>query len=201
MPVRDRDTRWTTFRITHRLRQYWRVVRHCISARWSLLAQFAPFRLPEDYGHRRGLPVDSLQHSMTWVMVVDGQVTCHPGPQRQFMSGQFHTARFPPRCVPPECVESIVRSSGGGAAPKRWRRPVPRQYRVPASRRNKSNFRPTHSSPAQRRGRLPGPVSCQGVEQGSTLVGGSTILSHRASQSGSSMVGRPRTGAAARSFP
>jgi len=98
------------------------------------------------------------------------------------MRGQFHTAQFRSGCVPPRCVDSIFRSSGGGAARERRRRPVPRQYRVPNSRRTeiperrrRTSVRLTRSSPARLRARMhPGPVSYQGKEQGSTPVGDST---------------------------
>ncbi len=123
------------------------------------------------------------------------------------MSGQYHPTQFPPQyvpppcappqyvpppcapppcapppCAPPPCVESIFRSSGGGAARKRRCRPVPRQHHTAASRRteipereHRTSVRLTHFSPAQLGGRLhPRPVSHQGVEQGRTPVGGST---------------------------
>jgi len=106
------------------------------------------------------------------------------------MRGQFHTAQFPPKCVPPTCVATIFRSSGGGAARKRRRRPVPRQYRAPDScrtespeRRHSTSVRLTRSSPARYHGRLhPGPVSHHGAGQGSTSVGGSTTPSRQHSR-------------------
>jgi len=83
---------------------------------------------------------------------------------------------------PPQCVESIFRSSGGGAARKRRRRPVPAQYHTAVSRRKRipeqgrrTNVRLTRSSAVQLRGRMhTDPVSYHGAEQGSTPVGCST---------------------------
>jgi len=116
------------------------------------------------------------------------------------MRGQFHTAQFQSGWV-----ESIFRSSGGGAARKRRYRPVPPQYRVPDSRRteisergHRTRVRLARSSPAQLGGRMhPGLVSHHGAEKHTR-----GWLDHPIPpvQSRSSMVGRPRTGAAARSF-
>ncbi len=86
-----------------------------------------------------------------------------------FMSGQFHTAQFRsgcvrPGCVPPRCVESIFRSSAGGAAPDADPRTGARDQRPPD----------THP-PAQLGGRMhPSPASHHGAEQGSTPVRRST---------------------------
>jgi len=67
-------------------------------------------------------------------------------------------------------------------------------------RRHSISVRLTRSSILQLRGRMhPGPVSDHGAEQGSTPFGCSTIPTPPA-QSRSSTVGRPRTGAPARSF-
>ncbi len=75
------------------------------------------------------------------------------------------------------------RSSGACPALRRWggaarqcrRRPIPRQYRAPDSRRHRTSVRLARSSPAQPRGRMhSGPVSHHRAEQGSTPVGGST---------------------------
>jgi len=115
-----------------------------------------------------------------------------------FMSGQFHAAQspppclpspcaplpcLPPPCAPPPCVESIFRSSAGGAARQRRRRPAPRQYHTAASprteipeHRHRSSVHLTRSSPAQQGGRMrPGPISHRGAEQRSAPAGCSTI--------------------------
>ena len=90
------------------------------------------------------------------------------------------TMRFPP-----QCVGTIFRSSAGGAARKRRRRPIPRQYRVSASRWRRTSVRLTRSSPAQLSGRMhPRPVSSHGAEQGSTPVGGSTSPLRQRSREG-----------------
>jgi len=108
-----------------------------------------------------------------------------PLPPGGFMRGQFHTAQFQSGWV-----ESIFRSSGGGAARKRRCRPVPPQYRVPDSRRteipergHRTRVRLARSSPAQLGGRMhPGLVSHHGAEQRSTPVGGSTTPFHQCSR-------------------
>jgi len=117
-----------------------------------------------------------------------------------FMSGQFHAAQSPPPCAPPPClpppcspspcspplcVESIFRSSAGGAARKRRRRPAPRQYHIAPSRQHSTSVHLTRSSPAQLRGRMrPGLVSHHGAEQGSTPVDCSTTPLQRRSREG-----------------
>jgi len=91
------------------------------------------------------------------------------------MTGQFHTVQ-----LPPGCVGTTFRLSGGGAARTRWRRLVPRQHRGAACTRHSTNVRLTRSSPAQLDGRLhPAPSSHYGAEQGSTPVSGSTIPRHQ----------------------
>ncbi len=83
----------------------------------------------------------------------------------------------------PKCVESIFRSSAGGAARQRWRRAAPRQPRVAAirrteftERRHSTSIHPTRSFSAQRDGRRhTGLTSHQGVVQRSAPAGGSTI--------------------------
>jgi hypothetical protein len=92
-----------------------------------------------------------------------------PSPQ-PLMSGQLPTAQ-----LPTGSVETIFRSSGGGAARKRphsgiyvRRWPAPRQYRVTAFRRmeiserwNRTSIRLIRSSHAQLRARMhPSPVPC-----------------------------------------
>jgi len=120
-----------------------------------------------------------------------GTIVAPPSPPAPrppgFIGGQFHTAQ-----APPGCVASIFRSSGGGAARERRRRPVPRQYRTSASRRtsipergHRTSIRLTRSSPAQLRGCMhPGPVSQHGAEQGSTPVGGSTTPAQQLGRGG-----------------
>jgi len=101
-------------------------------------------------------------------------------PRQRFMSGQCHSAQLPPGCA--RCVESIFRSSAGGAARERWRRSVPPKYRAPGSRCHRTSVRLTHSSPVWMGGHMrSGPVSSQGAGQRSTAAGGSTTPSRQCS--------------------
>jgi len=98
----------------------------------------------------------------------------------RFMGRQYRAALCPPGCVPPQCaqcaqcVASIFRSSGGGAARERphsgiyvRRRPAPRQYHTAAPRGYRTSGPPTRSSPVRPGRRMqPCPVSHHGVEQG-----------------------------------
>ncbi len=120
------------------------------------------------------------------------------------MSGQFHTAQFPPGWV-----GTPFRLSGGGAARQRRCRGATQQYHAPDSgradipeRRHRISVSLTCSSPARRRGRRhTGAVSYSPKERSGEAHRGWLHHPTPPVQPRSSMVERPRTDAVARSFP